>query len=290
MKGRWPGVLLLVLAVTVVVAGHGVWRAAAAGTALPITVTGPPRIGDCVLSAPDPAAPLAAVGSVDQRVVFGPCNGAVAGEVVSVRPGRPPAPDLSIGAVMGTSGDCWAQASRYVGFATAGGVASLPTAASRSIDWHPELTVRGQRLGSDALQDAVGRGWSACVVRPENLDLYLGSVRGVLRSGVAPAEYGDCSPSEDPAVLSSVACANPHPVERLGWALVPRSVTSAELAASCRELAARLMRTDDPSYHGLLDIVASRRDMAGCSAVVRGSAKLNGSLIGIGRGPLPLTT
>lgn len=280
---------MLVLALTALISGHGLLRADLAGTAKAISVPEPPRPGDCVLSAPDPVVPLTTGPVVSPAVVFGPCRGMVAGEIVSVRSG-PPVPDGSVGAIMGTSGECWAAAARYVGFTTSQGVAELPAALAQSVGWRPELGIRGQTVGADGLQKAVGRDWSGCLVRPHSLAVYPGSVHGALRYGRAPDAYGDCSPSADPSVQSSVSCDQPHPAERLGWTMVPAgSVSPAGLDASCRAFAGRLLRTSDPTYSGALDVVASSGNVTICTATVRGAARLGGTLIGIGFDALPLT-
>ncbi len=279
------------MALMAVIAGHGLFRPAVAGSPVALSVAGPPHVGDCVVSAPDPTTDFGSPAARYLDVAFGPCNGAVAGEVASVSQGRTASQDGSIGALMGTSGACWAAATRYVGLSALGEVASAPTSLRTTVDWRPDLRVRGQLIGADVLQRAAGRDWSACLVRPEKLETYLGSVRGALAGGAAPAEYGDCSPSTDTAVFSWVDCARPHPTERLGWAVVPAgTVAAVALAASCRQFAAFLLRTGDPTYSGVLDIVVGTGDLITCTAVIRGDARLVGSLIGIGPGPLPLTT
>jgi hypothetical protein len=280
----------LVLAVTAVIAGHGLFRAETIGSPIAVALPQTPRVGDCVLYLPDPADN--GDGSTPFRnVAFGPCTGPLAGEVASVAPGWPPSDDGSIGALMGTSGGCWSAASLYVGLTAVGGVDDVRADLRDHVDWNPDLQVRGQLVGADVLQEAAGRDWSACVVRPENLDVYLGSVREALAGGAAPAEYGDCSPSTDPTVFSAVDCANPHPAERLGWAAVPTgSVSNAELAQSCLQFARSLLRTNDPTYSGVLDIVTGTGDLTTCTAEVHGDVRLTGSLIGIGNRPLPLTT
>jgi hypothetical protein len=295
MRGRWPGGVALVVAMTAVIAGHGLFRAPASGVAVPVDLPATPRVGACVLYLPDPAADLDSAVAY-RNVAFGPCKGVLAGEIASVTPGRRTVADGSIGALMGTSGDCWAAASRYVGLSRVGDLAGSadadPTGDARGrVAWRPELQVRGQLVGADVLQTAAGRDWSACVVRPENLDVYLGSVRGALRNGAAPAPYGDCSVSTDLTLSSSVDCANPHATERLGWAAVPSgSVSAKELTESCLEFARLLLRTGDPTFGGILHIVTHTAGPTTCAAIVRGSARLTGSLIGIGSRPLPLTT
>ncbi len=273
---------------TAVIAGHGLFRAPAAGSPVALTLPPTPRVGDCVLYLPDPAGDTTG-DSRYRNVAFGPCSGVVAGEIASVRPGPAAFGDPSIGALMGTAGACWASASRYVGLTATGRVTMVPADLHDGIDWSPELQVRGQAVGADLLQRAAGRDWAACVVRPQDLDVYLGSVRGALVSGTAPAEYGNCSPSTDSIVEASVDCSHPHPVERIGWAAIPfGSVSPAQIAQSCRDFARQMFRTADPTYSGLLDIVVDSGDVSTCSAAVRGSARLDGSLIGLGNQPLPL--
>src|ERR1700712_5120393 len=185
MGRRWPGSVLLALALIAVVAGHGLSPARQAGSPVAIVTGGPPLVGACVLYAPDPAAgldgfvtgdvgahPADRIGLSD-NVSFGPCNGAVAGEVAAVTPGRPRALDGSIGALMGTSGGCWAAAARYVGLPPSG--TDQPHPRGKAVDWQPDFSVRGQLIGANVLQRAAGRDWSACIVRPDNLGIYLGT-------------------------------------------------------------------------------------------------------------------
>jgi hypothetical protein len=293
MVPKAAGGLLLTAALIVLLAGHALIRPPTTGFPLPMTIAGPPRIGDCVLSAPDPVVDP---DVISLPVTFGPCSGVVAGEIVSVVAGRPAAQDGAIGALMGTAGPCWEAASRYAGLATSGGVAALPSrdsadSAPGAPRWLPTLRVRGQRVTADALQRAGGRDWSGCMVRPDDLSVYLGSVRDAVAAGAAPAPYGDCAPAAKFSAGASVRCSRPHARERLGWAAVPTGAqTSAALARSCRELAARLLRTPDPTYSGILEIVVSAGDVTDCSLAVRGPGRLSSSLIGIAGAPLPLTT
>ncbi len=290
MRGRWPGAGLLVLAMIAVIAGHGLFRGAIAGSPVSLALSATPRVGDCVLYLPDPAGDTTG-DSRYRNVAFGPCRGVLVGEIASVQTGPGLLADRSMGALMGTAGACWASASRYVGLSATGRVTMEPADLHEGIDWSLELRVRGQAVGADVLQRAAGRDWTACVVRPENLDVYLGSVRGALVGGTAPAAYGNCSSSASSILESSVDCSNPHPVERLGWAAIPfGSVSPPDVARSCRDFARRILRTADPTYSGLLDIVTSPGNVTTCAAAVRGSARLVGSLVGQGDNPLHLIT
>src|SRR3954452_8765852 len=131
MRRGWLGSVLLVVALIAVVAGRGSRAEHIAGAPTTITTGNAPVVGACVLWAPDPATGVSQFVDDDttaqpvdnqirsDNVAFGPCNGAVAGEVTTVVPGRPKAVDGSIGAVMGTWGDCWASAAQYVGLSDA---------------------------------------------------------------------------------------------------------------------------------------------------------------------------
>lgn len=293
MAPKAAGGLLLTAALVVLLTGHTLLRPLTTGSALPMTIAAQPRIGDCVLSAPDPTVDPEVISL---PVVFGPCTGVIAGEIVSVAAGRPRAQGGAIGVLMGTAGPCWESASRFAGLATSDGVAALPGhgaagSAPGGPAWLPTLRVRGQRVTADALQTAAGRDWSACMVRPEDLSVYLGSVRDAVAAGAAPSPYGDCAPPGAHSDGASVRCSRPHTSERLGWAAVPTGAqTSVALARSCRALAARLLRTPDPTYAGMLEIVVSVGDVTDCELAVRGAGRLSSSLIGIAGAPLPLTT
>ncbi len=284
---------MLLAVLVVVLVGHVLSGPLTAGRPSAVTIAGPPRIGDCVLSAPDPSI------DPDIRrlpVVFGPCSGVMAGEIVAVTIGRPARSDGAIGELMGTAGPCWEAAARYTGLWTVGGVTSWPgqgtaTSTPGAPRWLPTLRVRGQRVTADALQAATGRDWSACMVRPEDLSVYRGSARDVAAQGAAPAPYGDCTLPEGDPGTDSDQCSRPHTRERLGWAAVPIGAqTPSALALSCRELAAQLLRRSDPTYAGVLEILVETGYVTNCSLAVGGSGHLSRSLIGIAGGPLPLTT
>jgi len=302
MSRRWPGGVLLVLALIAVVAGHGLVRTPTGGTAEAMEIGGPPHVGECVLWAPDPAVVVTdfVVGEADpptidlsgasDNVAFGPCSGVVAGEVTTVTPGHPSVLDGSVGALMGTSGRCWAAAARYVGL-SGPDVDGTRHDAAGAVDWQPAFSVRGQLIGPDLLQQAAGRRWFACIVRPESLGVYLGSVHNALENGSAPAAFGDCSSNPDLADLSSVSCSYPHTTQTLGMAPVPAGTDSPDaFAASCRAYASRMLRTNDPTYAGALHLVVGVGESVSCAAVLNGPGRLVGSLIGLGTRPLPLIT
>ena len=289
MRSRLSGILVILLAMTAVITGRGLLSASTAGQAVPLEVSGPPRPGDCVMSAGDPGELLAAGSDAQASVVFGPCRGVVAGEIVSVGRAAPPDPHRTVGVVLGTAGECWVAAARYAGFVVSAGVADLTPIPGEPLAWKPFLAVRGQRVEADSLQKAAGRDWSACLVRPIGLGVYLGSVRAALVSGRAPAGYGSCTDQLDPTRSDPVPCPNPHVRERLGWVLVPvGEYGRAELDQSCARLAARLLRTDDPTYRGQLDIHAVSGNLTLCVADTRGPVRLTGSLIGLGQRALPV--
>ena len=50
-------------------------------------------------------------------------------------------------------------------------------------------------------------------------------------------------------------------------------MSAAEQNASCRQLARVLLRTEDPKYAGLLDIVAYSGGLTSCIAVVHGDVQ-----------------
>ncbi|SDP11857.1 hypothetical protein SAMN04515671_2976 [Nakamurella panacisegetis] len=279
------GFLLMVAALIGVLAGHSLIRTDLAGHAVGLDVPGAPKVGDCVLSVapPDFDTPIT-------TAVFGSCRGVVAGEVASVRAGAAPEIDDSVGSLMGTAGSCWADASRYIGLPVVDGSAALPAGflPTSVVAWEPELQVRGQRIRADALQRATGRDWTACLVRPQDLHVYLGTVRAALERGAAPAEYADCATVLGQGWSASVPCSQPHLTEHLGSAMVATgSVSHSALQNSCSAFAARLLQVPDPTYGGQLQVTAVTGNVTTCDINSIGDARLVGSLIGLAGRPIP---
>ncbi len=311
MGRRMAGLLLLVVAVSALIAGSSLFGTGnavvtrIAGSPRPISVGPLPRVGDCVLWAPDPdPTPVALrTGTADGSVSFGPCSGVVAGEIVAIaaasgrvsnRPGDPGAADP--GAVdAGAVDDCWARATTYVGYPEVGGKPQLTEPTAENVQWRPYLEVLGQHVRANVLERAVGRDWSACIVRPANLLSYLGTARAAISGGRAPSAYADCSAGKRAADRVPVSCSAPHARERLGWTTPEAAGQSdaaglAAIGRSCGSFAAMMMRTADPTLAGAVRVEATQQRAGGaieCSAVVNGAALLGASLIGIADGPLP---
>ena len=288
MKARFVGFVLMITAMIAVVSGHVLIRPDVAGRAVGLDVPGAPQVGDCVLSMAPPD-----FDTPSTTVVFGSCQGPMAGEVVSVRPGAGPAVDQSAGSLMGTSGACWADASRYAGLPVTDGTAGRPAgvASGAAVPWAPVLQVRGQRIEADVLQRATGRDWTACVVRPEGLDMYLGSVRAALGRGTAPADYSDCATPIGRGWSAPVSCGQPHFTEVLGTAMVATgSVSAADLDSSCVEFASQVLRVADPTYGGRLRVVVVPGNVTSCEIRANGNLRLVGSLIGLAGRPIRFGT
>jgi hypothetical protein len=200
---------------------------------------------------------------------------------------------------------------RYVGSI---GPFDPTTIATPGIGWKSKVTVESVSIAPTPLQRAAGQRWTACVgASPIGLDgtrrTYTGTLARALTDGRLPPNFGTCwralvSSTEQQVTEAQVDCAQPHSVEILGdTQITDPTTTPAQIAASCRGMAARSMRTPDPTVGGRLQISAYSMDgssvmpvdqrnmlagFTGCVASVLAPLRLQGTVIGLGSRPLPL--
>ncbi len=135
------------------------------------------------------------------------------------------------------------------------------------------------------VQWAYGQRWYGCEVVPAT-DSYPIAWTGTAHLaglGVPPAVFATCAQGIGG---QPVDCSRPHTAEQLTWNDQP---ADAEVTG-CYALAGAIMKTADPTYAGAL-VVANRKvqNWTECWVATQGSARLTGTLIGHGTGPLPLT-
>ncbi len=275
MERRLAGMVVLLVALTVLVAAPRLLSPAlvARPSALPLPL--PPAVGSCLRWEP--------------ALTVVPCTAPHAAEVTA---------GWTAVATVRTADDgdsrCRAAAFQYVGL-TLVGAAQV---------WRPAFGNRSWQVPAPPAERAGDRGWSVCVVAPALAAVSVGSVRDQGRNPLSrPAAFGMCLTVD--AIL--VACDRPHRVEYLTDAVgFARSLIGEREAdnwrTGCGELAAALLDTGDPTFGGRLTIEfrtvpadprsgfdpPSSIAFALCAVVVDGDRDLIGSVYGLGAGALPL--
>lgn len=272
-----------------------------AGEAVAITAPGPSGVGDCVTSLPDVGGFISDVEVQLPTATYGPCAGPIVGEIVSVREGVPASGRVPAEQYQQDLSQCALESIGYTG--------SVPPVVPRSdggqgLVWSPAVVFQQTSVGPSRVQRSVGQRWSACVVGAPVSRPYDGLLRDALTTGVLPTDFGSCWKSETLRDSDQVACDRPHAVEVLATTgLGSASQTAAEVGRSCRVFAGRMMRTIDPERAGSLSVrildfrdgatvVTSPADILKdtyltCVATARHHLQLTGTLIGLGKGPLP---
>lgn len=279
---RTAGLLVVGLALVAILTIAGLQPHAVSGRAEMGRVPGAPRIGQCLLQAPDE-------GGGGQSFRLGSCGTRHYGEVAQVS-------ELS-GA--DDAGARCADPADFLGW-------SPPAASAAHVQWQP-IDVNLLRMTPTRLQRSFGQHWVVCVVTPLiSGAAYTGSVRGVLATGRVPVAFAECIAAL--YLSGSVPCDQPHPYELFASAVLPVTFRNQSgLDADCRSIAARATRMPDLTAGGALDVravpfhqnadgatVNGLPDGTGdvgaqalCLVGVTGERLLRGSLFGLGTGPLP---
>lgn len=306
MDGRRVGALLLVgLAVAGVVL-HGVTGRAVTGTPVAAVVPAAPLQGACLVAL-SPAPSGVANATFDYPyATFGSCDGPVIGEVLAVDPADHQLAATTIDEYQEASSLCELAEVAYVGSI---GPFDPVTIAVPGIGWKSEVTVQSLSIAPTPLQRAAGQRWTACVGSTRDRSTYTGTLRRALTVGTLPAKFGTCwrslvSSTEQRVTDPEVDCSQPHSVEILALTQITDPATTPDqIATSCRGMASRSMRAQDPTVGGQLRITAYSMDgssvmpvdrvnmlagFTGCVASVPASLRLSGTVIGLGSKPLPL--
>lgn len=260
-----------------------------------------------VLPVPDPATAGGTVPVYPPQAVE-PCSGARYGEVVAVFPHPLPY------AVKGDD-----STGRYLQDPNVDNCGRLLSAYLGMVDvpmfgiWTPNLSLVTGLARPSVRQAAVGQRWAACVVtvQPGNVPagpftgpLYGSTLRNALQTGAERNLLGRCPPVVNWTVAPSTgSCGNPHLLELLGYGYTGgRSFSREQLALSCRQLVDKLTGLPDPTAAGALAVQVHIEDgnnavitaaqippdsFLQCGVVVLDGRKLAGSLLGLGRAPLP---
>ncbi len=308
MDRRPVGVAVVVLALAVVMVVPMLSGRRSIGTAVPIALPSPPAVGDCVIRLADVTADVVSVPPLlsVSALRFGSCRGFVAAEVVAFWPDRA---ELDAAPRSRRGGPCHLPLNEYAGLTPPQGPGGMSAGGpAELVSWRPTLSYRAFLIVPSALEQRAGRDWSACVVGPANGGWYRGSLHASDRDGPLPAGFGSCwVPDESGRLAGPRDCGRSHTAELLavGWngdrGLTSGGGASADVGSSCGRLAGRMMVTDDPTRNGELEMVAERMDRLtatwtgnpssiGCFVVAAGSRQLNGSVVGLGDGPIPFVS
>ncbi len=288
------GVVLVAFLAAMIVplrAGHRI-----AGTALAIEVPPPLEVGDCMHAVvPDGHSPdLSLTGVVA-------CTEPHLGEVVT-------STDLQPAPAAGRAG----QGSRpnLAACATTSyeflGVHQVDANGERSPvlgPWWPAFAASFHVLTAAPSQP--GARWRACALTGEHGPL-RGHIAGLFAGAARPNPAALCLPRATVVLHVSVRCGEPHPAEILGWRVTDTAINAVEsFGPSCRALARRITGMPDPTAGGLLWIAVIRvrspdnevREgwgpghsgpyRAACTIGTASRRLLQGSMTGVGTGPVP---
>ncbi|WP_420124136.1 hypothetical protein [Nakamurella sp.] len=304
MDRRLVGVALVVVALAAVMVVPALSGIRSVGTPVAVSLPVPPAVGDCVVRLP-------AVGT-DQgqsppqvsmdRLLLGSCAGAIAAEVVAFWPDESALVDAPRSR---RAGPCYPPLAQYAGLtldATSTGAAE-PWLVE-PVSWRPTLAYQAFLVVPTDLERRAGRAWSACAIAPSGGQDYRGSLNASFGIGALPAGFGSCwTPDASGRFGGPGDCAAPHTAQLVatGWTGPYGPSASADIVASCRRVAARVMETADPARGGQLTFVADRMgglasrwsgnpSTLGCFVVSADGRPLTGLVTGIGDRPLPFAS
>jgi len=300
------GLLVMVLLAVTVVAVPNFYGRRIAGAPLATHVPPPPVAGDCLTSisslprTDENAPPNLPVGYPSARFVS--CAGIVVGQVMSVDLSAHKLSTATSSSYHLASSTCELDQVNYVGSI---GPFDPATITTPGIAWQAAASVRSLSIGPDAYQQAAGQSWTACVGTTASLGLYRGNIKDALTSGSLPPIFASCLRSipvpGDNEVNAEVQCTLPHLAEVLASTqIIGASASAAQLQKSCVGMAARALRTPDPTLSGkivigvysvpepLSDALPTNGESSAyleCIATAPPPHHLLGTLIGLGNTP-----
>ena len=313
MDRRLTGALLVVAVAVTAAVLPALSGRRISGHAQTIALPADPRVGDCVLESspgsPDVVGELTALpestdGSRSAArsaipVEVGACTGRpVLGEVVAVV--TTAHHDLKAHPVPPPGVDCRSPALEYAGLVPADKRYELrdqpdadPVKWNFSINTGNRWVLPSQRLVS------AGRTWSACVASPNAGEEYAGRLADAYSGRSLPASFGTCwnSPQVG-AAARMLDCSRHHSAELISAGRIDdiSAVTIEQVASSCGQLAALVMRRSDPTGGGAL-VIKTSPDRLTFKSMVRpvnvlcylSSARreLDDTVVGLGERPIP---
>lgn len=264
------------------------------------SIAGPPTVGQCVTAVR--TVPRSSTKSASTPVAALPvatvvpwCEGAVIGEVISVKPSSSTPVISTLDEYYRANPDCRSQVETYLGTFSASDILG--------VRWTKSLSVEAVLVGPDAHDRAAGRTWVACVVTTGGSSYGAPApLASAWANRTMPDAFGLCWAEDVQPRGMSLPCRSAHRTQQIaiGFVAGPSdSATSIVSAASrdavargCREIAASTLGVPDPTLGGALEVrvVADRSGspFVQCAVTVTGGRHLVGSLIGLGTRPLPL--
>jgi len=308
---RQRGLVVIGVAVVLVAVVAGLRPHLVTGSAQAVPVPGPPAVGDCVLDPLGPPAEFNVIAASGGTVPvypaqqIRPCTGTRYGEITAVIPVPRPTV-VKVGERGGrylddpNQNSCDPKATQYVGMTT------QPILRF----WQTFLKINSALSRPSPRQQAAGQRWAACIVTLSPSDplsptpRYGSSIRDALRTGEQRDQLGNCTAALDwNGDIVSGGCRQPHALEILaGGDSGAHPVTRAQVELSCQQLVRQLTAMPDPTAAGALSIQIHIEDGSSiaittpqvpahsylaCGIATTGSRKLRGSLLALGRQPIP---
>ena len=245
-----------------------------------------------------------------------PCTGTRYGEITAVIPVPKPTVVKGYGAD-GTDGrylddpnqdSCGPKATQYVGM----------TAQPILRFWQTFLQIHLALSRPSPRQEAAGQRWAACIVtlRPSDpasatatapapaSPRYGSSIRSALQTGRQRDQLSNCTAAVYwTGGTATDGCRQPHALEILAYGdSGDHPVTRVQVELTCQQLARQLTGMPDPTAADALSIQIHVEDNNGaaittpqipahsnlaCGITTTGSRKLRGSLLALGRQPIP---
>jgi len=239
MDRRLAGLAVLILVVVAATVVPGLSGRRVAGSAVPKAFPDPPAVGDCALSAP--ARDGGGFGEPSDldvtSVTWGPCAGAIAGEVVAVQSSD----DAPMSPGEDWPDSCYRGAAAFAGLDVSGPLPTLAGAPPTDpVTWAPAVGANIQRVRPDDEARRAGQSWQACLVTPAERGSYRGTLEKAFVSGQVPEEFGLCWNGTDLEQQGDlIACREPHLAQllALGDATDRSLVPLDELQSACRAVA-----------------------------------------------------
>lgn len=313
MHRQRVGLVIIAVAGALVAVVAGLRPHQVNGAAQAMPVPGPPAVGDCVVNpVPDPIrsvhAPVTAESGgavpVYPAQQIRPCLGVRYGEITAVIAIPKPA------VVTGDHADdrflddpnrssCFIAAEQYLGMTTPPTQRFWP---GTDLQFTSALSRPSPR------QQAAGQRWAACIVtlptseQATAASQYGSSIRDAVHTGRYRDQLGTCVPSVDWAG-GFIICSQPHALEVMGYNdSGDQVVTRDQVQRSCQQLVHQVTAMADPTAGGALSIQIGVTDNNGtpdrssqvpahsavsCGVATTGNRTLRGSLIALGRQPIP---
>lgn len=298
---------MLVFALLAALVVPGINGRPTGGTADRVPIPQPPKAGECLKE-----IQLRYVDHTPEVEFstgqFGSCAGPKVGEVVGLLDAS--ASSFEIDNRAGTAGagsteryfeldhQCFLQAVAFTGLQRGPQGVIHPGISTEEVDWRPAFQLFQALVGPTGEQRLLGADWLVCAIGTAKNGItssYQGTMREGFTVGDQPDAVGTCSWS--PGHFSQTWCDENHRYQLLATVSLPGDGAGlpAEqvLDRTCLAVAVVMLRTPDPTLggqlevDGLIDPSDPEKRTAFCIAGVGKDQKLNGSLIGIGDGPLP---